>query len=272
MSLRSWCVSLALTSLAAKGCAYFTAHSRRRRGQCCPEDRPLATRKQSMRNQLFVRITPEALLFMVVSSLTLTAGSGCQKYAKITWDSPKPVPVENKTRLAVSDLAELKLRGEAWDEGRPAGVIGRHTWTVFAIPGPFLYLHDKTPLKESFAKAIREALTAAGYELYDVAEASQAAGETNVLRGEVNACWWWSYTWLWPFVLQGGQNKVTLFLENSAGDVLWKKTFSRIEPGFPVGGAYAFGTMIKWSMTKLVQDIVRACSSEDFKSALRGGS
>jgi hypothetical protein len=197
----------------------------------------------------------------------LVVAGGCQQYARITWDPPKHLEAEAKTPLRVGNLAELKLKGEAWDEGRPAGTIGRHTWTVFALPGPFIHTHSDTPVQESFGKAVRQALEAAGYELVDAGSASSAG---PVLRGEVNQCWWWSYTWLWPLCLQGGQNRVTLVLEDRDGNVLWQRQFSRYEPGVAAGGAYAFDLMIKWSVTKLLQDIVEACSADEFKAALRG--
>jgi hypothetical protein len=168
--------------------------------------------------------------------------------------------------LAVADLAEVKLRKVAWDGGRKKGQIGRHTWTVFALPGFFIYPHKETPLKPSFDRAVRQALHAAGYELMD---ASDAPPRAPILRGEVNACWWWSYTWFWPLVVQGGQNKITLVVESRDRQVLWKREFSRAEPGLPIGGAYGFGLMMKWSMTKLVQDMMKDCSSEEFKKALQ---
>jgi hypothetical protein len=120
-------------------------------------------------------------------------------------------------------------------------------------------------VKASFDKAVREALAAAGY---DLVEPSQASTNAPVLRGEVNTCWWWSYTWLWPFTIQGGQNAVTLFLETRDGRELWRRKFSRAQPGMAFVGSYGFDLMIKWSMTKLVKDIVRECSSDEFKKSL----
>ena len=71
-------------------------------------------------------------------ALVLFATGACQQYARITWESPQPAGGEEKTPLAVADLSLLKLQGQAWDEGRPQNTIGRHTWTVFALPGAFL--------------------------------------------------------------------------------------------------------------------------------------
>ncbi len=167
--------------------------------------------------------------------------------------------------MAVGDLAELKRKGGIWDRNPTEAVIGKHTVTVFALPLGSIATHKSTPLKKSFGAAVTDALEAAGYELVP---ASEAPADALVLRGEVNACWWWSYFYFWPVVVQGGENKVTLFLETRDGITLWKHKFSRIAPGVTPGGAFAFDLMIKWSMTKLVQDIVRECSSEEFKAAL----
>jgi len=220
-----------------------------------------------MERQLRAR-TSEAMVLGVVCALVLIAGSGCQQYARIAWGAPKPVQVENKTLLAVGDLSELKRRGGIWDKQPSQATIGKHTFTVFAIPVGSINAHQTTPLKQSFDRGIRQALEATGYELVS---ASDAAQDTPVLRGEVRACWWWSYTWFWPLTIQGGENKVVLFLEQRDGTVLWQHAFSRIEPGMAFGGAYGFDSMVKWSMTKLLQDIVRECSSERFKAVLRKG-
>jgi hypothetical protein len=199
------------------------------------------------------------------AAFVLLATSGCQQYVRIAWDVPRPVEVNEKTMLAVGDLAVINRDPVLYESHPSDAVIGKHTFTVFAIPVGNICTHPSTPLKASFDRAVRDALGAAGY---DLVEASEAPADTPVLRGEVNACWWWSYTWLWPLVVQGGENKVTLYLERRDGTLLWKREFSRIEPGLVPFGAFAFDLMVKWSMTKLVQDIVRATSSDDFKAAL----
>jgi hypothetical protein len=206
------------------------------------------------------------VLFVIAVSEVALLAAGCQTHAKITWDPPKTASVEKRTGLAVGDLSQLNRKWELW-EGKPGSkaTIGKHTLTVFALPIANISANDDTPVKESFDKAVRVALAAAGY---DLVESSQSPGNSPVLRGEVNRCWWWSYTWLWPLTVQGGQNEVTLYLETRDGKLLWKRTFARSEPGFAFVGSYGFDLMIKWSMTKLVRDISQACSSEPFKSAL----
>ena len=202
----------------------------------------------------------------ILSCLFAVLASGCQQYAKITWEVPEALPVGKRTLLATGELAKLSRKGKLSDANPSDATIGKHTFTVFAIPAGNINAHQTTPLQPSFESAIRDALTAAGYELVD---ALSAPRDTPVLRGELNECWWWSYSWFWPLMVQGGQNKVTLFLENRDGTVLWKRSFSRIEPGLALGGSYGIDLMIKWSMTKLLKDIVRECSSEEFKAALR---
>ena len=200
------------------------------------------------------------------SAICLGLVTGCQTYAMITWDRPNPAETSGKTVLAVGDLAQLKRQAQLYEPHPDDTCIGKHTFTVFGFPVGNIHPHSSTPLKQSFDRAVREALTAAGYQLVN---ASGGSASGPVLRGEVNACWWWSYTWFWPVVMQGGENKLTLVLEGRDGTVLWKRQFSRIEPGIAAGGAYGFDLMIKWSMTKLLQDIVRETSSAEFKAALR---
>ncbi len=232
-----------------------------------PGVNPQTTRRNEMFHQPMVMKHRHSIL-RILFGVILTTASGCQHYAKITWDTPSPVLVEEQTPLAVDDLAELKRDGGIWDRHPTQAVIGKHTATIFAIPVGSINTHKSTPLKQSFAQAITDALEASGYELV---AASQAPHDAPVLRGEVNACWWWSYSYLWPAIVQGGRNKVTLILESRDGKPLWKREFSRIETGITPVGAYAFDLMIKWSMTKLVQDIARECSSQEFRAALRKG-
>jgi hypothetical protein len=195
----------------------------------------------------------------------LACGTGCQTYARIAWDPPKPMEGRQKQVLIVGDLAQLRRQAQLYESDPDEACIGKHTFTVFALPVGDIHPRSNTPIKQSFDHAIRTALTAAGYEL---SEAAAGSPDSPVLRGEVNACWWWSYSYFWPVVVQGGENKVTLYLEDRAGTVLWKKQFSRIEPGIGGGGAYGFDLMIKWSMTKLLQDIVQETSSDTFMAAL----
>jgi hypothetical protein len=206
---------------------------------------------------------------LVPAVLLAGAATGCQQYAKVTWDSPKAVAVDKKVPLMVSDLSKLNRQSQLYEPKPQGESIGKHTFTVFAIPVGNLNADTSTPIKRSFDRAVREAVQAAGYELV---EADKAHPDSPVLRGEVLACWWWSYSWTWPFNVQGGENKVLLVLETPDGTVLWKKEFSRIEPGIGLGGSYGFDLMIKWSMTKLLEDIVAGCSSDEFKAALAKGA
>lgn len=216
-------------------------------------------------NNQFHRKIRSAIILVALSGFLVTLTPGCQSYARITWDSPKPFRQHKKTTLGVGDLAELNRKGAMFDRHPPQGVIGRHTITVFAIPIGHISTHENTPLKESFEQAVRDALESTSYDLVD---APHAPKDSPILRGEVTACWWWSYSWFWPIVIQGGQNQITLFLETPDGVTLWKHKFSRAEPGVALVGSYGYDQMIKKSMTKLLQDIVREVSSKEFKAAL----
>ena len=104
-----------------------------------------------MTRQALTPREPNSWLMVCLGLLVTT--TGCQQYAKITWQKPSPVPVEHKTRLAIGDLAELKRRSELWDSQPTEAVIGKHTVTVFALPAGNLNTHGSTPLKKSFASA-----------------------------------------------------------------------------------------------------------------------
>jgi hypothetical protein len=191
---------------------------------------------------------------------------GCQQHARIEWDPLEPCNVAQKTPVVVGDLAEIR-REEIPLLGVPQGEeIGKHTFTVFAIPVGSINADQSTPLKATFEKAVRESLEAAGFEIVPPDKAP--AGSAR-LRGELRECWWWSYTWFWPLVIQGGRNRVALCVEDSSGNQLWEHEFSRAEPGMALGGSYALDLMVKWSMTKLTKDIVEECSGEAFRAAIQ---
>ena len=105
---------------------------------------------------------------LVLSSIVLCAAlavlSGCQQCARIDWDKPE-VACQDATPLYVGELCVDKRGGGIWGSGAEGESIGKHTFTVFAIPVGNINAHPDTPLKPSIDRAMREALTAAGYDL-----------------------------------------------------------------------------------------------------------
>lgn len=188
------------------------------------------------------------LIALLAASLL---AAGCQSSARIAWDPPKAAPSE-KSVLYVGDLAALDRHDAVWGSATNGESIGKHTFTVFAIPVGNINADPETPVQPSFDHATRDALKAAGYELRPAAEAPKGA---PILKGEVRQCQFWSYSWFWPVFVQGGDVKVALRFENADGTSPWSKEFHGSGPGMGFVGSFGFDTMVKTAMNGMVSDI-----------------
>lgn len=203
----------------------------------------------------------------VVSALAMSASvyviGGCQQTAELQWDPPKQLSQE-RTPIYVKDLADS--RSAEW--GKSGGeAIGKHTFSVFAIPAGNINADSRTPVLPSYTNAIRDALIAAGYK---VQSASQAPAGVPILVPELNECHFWSYTWFWPIIVQGGQVTMRLRLEQPDGPALWNKEFKAYAPGASVGASLGFDGMVRGANSKVINDIAAECSGAEFRSLVGG--
>jgi hypothetical protein len=203
----------------------------------------------------------------MVGMTALALLGGCQKTARIAWDKPKVVAQE-RTPLYVSDLCCLKREGHLWGSKAHGEDIGKHTFTVFAIPVGNIHASSDTPVAEAFDKAVREALTAAGYELRPASEAPQGS---PVLRGELKECFFWSYSWFWPVFVQGGKTRVALRMEQPGQGCIWKREFRGNGPGVGLVGSFGFDGMVRRAMNDMLVDITAECSREEFRHTVVNG-
>jgi len=201
----------------------------------------------------FTAMSLAALAFMSV---------GCQQTARLDWKAPAPAvkltPVycDNLALDRRESVAATKLEGEA---------IGKHTFSLFAIPVGNINADVTTPVQPSFDHAVRDALKAAGY---DPRPASEAPAGSPILKGEIRQCYFWSYMWFWPVIVQGGEVKVALLVDRPGHSVVWQDQFKRYAPGAAFGGSFGFDIMAKDALTKLVGDIAQGCASEKFRAAV----
>jgi hypothetical protein len=205
---------------------------------------------------------------LAIAGLLLTGFiGGCQQTARIEWDEPKRV-TEKRTPLYVSELCCLKREGHIWGSKAGGEGIGKHTFTVFAIPVGEIHASSETPVAESFDRALREALVAAGYELRPASEAPEGA---PVLRGEVRECFFWSYSWFWPVFVQGGRTKVALMMDQPGKGCVWRKEFEGDGPGVGFVGSFGFDGMVRRAMNGMLTEITRECSQEEFRGKVTNG-
>ncbi len=105
---------------------------------------------------------PTRICSVMVLGMVCTTGfvGGCQQSAEITWDSPEPVSQE-QTALHVMPIKRLE-QSSIWGAKPEGESIGKHTFTLFALPVGNINADSSTPVLPSYDKALGEALTAAG--------------------------------------------------------------------------------------------------------------
>jgi hypothetical protein len=201
---------------------------------------------------------------LVIGLASITVG--CQRTATIEWDSPGPVACETRTPLYVGELCQSKRQGAIWGSKAHGQEIGKHTFTVFAIPAGELHADPETPVQASFDRAIRESLTAAGYDLRPASDAPDGA---TIMTGELRECFFWSYSWFWPIFIQGGKTRVALRLARRGHKPVWAEEFSAYSPGVGFVGSFGFDGMVRSAMTRMLEDVTESCSKPEVVAKVR---
>lgn len=183
--------------------------------------------------------------------------ASCQSVVPIQRKSLGQPMAKAKGRLVVGDLAE-HVRKEA------PTLIGYHTFTIFALK--MVAIQPAYPgIQKAMTKHIIKALETAGYEV--VPAASEENGTTPVLRGEIRKFWFASYWWLWPIAVVGGSINYQLILEDPSGKLLWESKCDG--SAFIVLPSFALvDFLVKDSVTDICNDVIKAVTSEEFKTAL----
>jgi len=88
-----------------------------------------------------------------------------------------------------------------------------------------------------------------------------------VLRGEIHKFWYSSYWWFWPVTFVAGDIKMTFYLENANGDILWKKDIKG-GAGMVLPSFANVDFLIEDSVTKICNKLVQEITSAAFQRAL----
>jgi hypothetical protein len=192
-----------------------------------------------------------SLAMMMSAAVIAAAGTGCVSSADVRWDRPAAAPALGKTVY----LAPAAVGGDTVKSR-----VGQHTFTVFAIPAADIRADGKL-LDRSVSMAVTDALTAAGYDVRPSADAPP--GTEAVVKPTIDRFHYWSYSWLWPFMFQGGEIKVRLNVgpEDGTGST-YEESFGESASWFTLGASYRFDENIRKNMTGIVNAI---------KSETRGG-
>lgn len=193
------------------------------------------------------------LLDMAFGAVVLVVlGTGCVSSSTIDWRQPPALASKGKV---------VYVRPTQY--GGVNTMVGKHTFTVFALPVGSIAAHR--PVDECTTKAVMDAVTAAGYEARPSSEAPSGVRQLQPTLGRLS---YWSYSWFWPLFLEGGGVDLQLSLVDPAGASMWRDSYSARSLWVTPGGAFGFDTAIRGDMTKVVSDIQQKVAARPFEDAL----
>lgn len=142
------------------------------------------------------------------------------------------------------------------------GKVGWGRFTLFYIPIVPIYIEGDG--NELIMKQIQDALKQVGYQVSSVN--SERTLTTPILKCKVNEFWFNNYTWLFPIIPTWGDIKLTATLVSPSGKVLWSQDFKG--DGFTMNFFNGYTSAAQQSMTEILNDMVKAFSSDVFHAAL----
>lgn len=148
---------------------------------------------------------------------------------------------------------------------RSEGINGKVGWgrfTLFYIPLVPVYIEGDG--NELVMKQIQDALKQVGYQVSAVD--SEKAIATPTLKCKVNEFWFNNYTWLLPLIPTWGDIKLSTSLVSTSGKLLWSQDFKG--DGFTMNFFNGYTSAAEESMTEILNDMVKAFSSDAFHVAL----
>src|SRR4029077_10428465 len=164
-------------------------------------------------------------------------------------------------------FSESIVMQKSADDGRMGGRIGHATFSLFAIESGDVT--STVPLTEEVATQVSQALESLGYQVTLVDSTHPAPNPSSSLKVRINEFYFKNCNWLWPIVPTWGSIALELTLHNPDGRLVYEKLFSGSGNSFCLTGGSAFGAATKEALTKVLNKIVVACSSEEFRQALK---
>lgn len=201
---------------------------------------------------LLSQTTPH--LVGVTLMMIIVFGSGCSVALK-----HEPLTAPART---YSDQIAVSKRAEGID-----GKVGWGRFTVFYIPLVPIYIEGGDG-NEQVMEQIRDALRRVGYKIA-VVDGPATSFPTPVLHCKVEEFWFNNYTWVFPFVPTWGKIRLTVTLTARDGQAVWSRTFSG--DGFTLNFTDGYSIAANESMQKILDDMVREFSGEEFHRVLTEG-
>ncbi len=160
----------------------------------------------------------------------------------------------------------IVMQEQAVDRREDTSRIGQKTATLFAIPNGSVETTSVVGIE--VVMQVKEALESAGYQITLAGAPFSGPLPTNILRVQINEFHFKNYNWLAPLFITWGNITLTLTLENPEGKVLFARTFQQGGNSYrPFEGG--FDVAIKEALTKILNQIVTASSTEEFRQALK---
>ena len=164
-------------------------------------------------------------------------------------------------------FSESIVMQKSADDGRVGGRIGHATFTVFAIESGDVI--STAPLTEEVVTQVKQALESLGYQVTLVDLTHPVPNPSSILKVRINKFYFQNYNWIWPIVPTWGSIALELTIQNPDGKMVYYKIFHGSGNSYCLTGECAFGAATKEALTEVLNKIVEACSSEEFRQALK---
>jgi hypothetical protein len=153
------------------------------------------------------------------------------------------------------------------EDRRVRGRIGHATMTLFAIESGDVT--STAPMTEEVVTQVKQALESLGYQVTLMDSTHPVPNPSSILKVRINEFYFKNYNWIWPIVPTWGSIALELTIENPDGKVLYDKSFRGSGNSYCLTGGCAFGAATKEALTEVLNKIVEACSSEEFRQVLK---
>lgn len=160
----------------------------------------------------------------------------------------------------------ITMQKSADDLRARPGRIGHATVTLFAIESGTVKTTGSVPVE--VVMQVKQALESLGYQVALVDSARPVAPTSPILKVTLKKFYFKNYNWLWPIVPTWGDIELGLTLEDSDGKTLFDKSFKGSGNSFCLTGGCAFESAAKEALTEVLSEIVKVCSTEEFRQAL----
>jgi hypothetical protein len=167
----------------------------------------------------------------------------------------------------MQSFSESIVMQKSAEDRRMGGRIGHASITLFAIESGDVT--STAILNEEVVTQVKQALESLGYQVTLVDSTHPAPNPSSILKVRIDEFYFKNYNWIWPIVPTWGSIALELTMQNPDGKVLYHRSFGGSGNSYCLTGECAFGAATKEAWTEVLNKIVEACSSQEFRQALK---